>query len=314
MATYTGALAASGLPELADEGEVDLPAMTLRRALHVTLRDAGGREVAIPDPSTSPGSSPENPAYVAFPDGDLAHVKVDGGSIKPDLSGFPGGRLPVNPGVTPVTGSVAITNLPAPALPAPIPDPVGTYDNPVIIEQIDGDKHHVKVDNAVAPDLSRFPGGRMPVDTGLVIPPAAAPVAVPLPAPKPDPVGTEERPAVIEQLDGDRLHAKIDGGRIDTNAIPSLNTREAGVIVSTTAVQLAGINYSRLSILITNSGSGSLYVGKTSLVTASGSTVGRKVVADGAYFDSGPGRWLGPLWGIYSASAVAENVSVDECS
>lgn len=49
MATYSGFLSADGLPELVEDGTTDSAAMTMRRAVHVTLRDDGGSPVAIPD-------------------------------------------------------------------------------------------------------------------------------------------------------------------------------------------------------------------------------------------------------------------------
>ena len=94
MATYTGGLASNGLPELADEGEIDFPAMTLRRALHVTLRDSGGGPVIFPDPAESPGADADNPAHVT------GSVEVTNRvTVRPDLGRFANGRLPVDIGL-----------------------------------------------------------------------------------------------------------------------------------------------------------------------------------------------------------------------
>ena len=72
MATYTGALASNGLPELAEDGTVDFPAMTLQRALHVTLRDSATESqpahVVI-----------DGPVIVNNPDGSDLRVQVEGG-------------------------------------------------------------------------------------------------------------------------------------------------------------------------------------------------------------------------------------------
>lgn len=119
MATYTGNLTASGLPELATDGEIDFPAMTVRRSQHVTLFDAAGREIELPTPT---GSDIERPAYVTQPDGDLMHVKVDDGSIRPDLSRFPNSRLPVDLGSPVIAGAVTVTNFPAAAPATTFPD------------------------------------------------------------------------------------------------------------------------------------------------------------------------------------------------
>lgn len=77
MATYSGALTSEGLPELAELGEIDFPAMTPRRALHVALRNPDGTELRLgQDPA--PGSAPDNPLYVANPDGQNLRVVVEG--------------------------------------------------------------------------------------------------------------------------------------------------------------------------------------------------------------------------------------------
>ena len=78
MATYTGALASSGLPELADDGEVDFPAMTLQRALHVVLTDGHGG-IDIPEPK--PTGTIADPIYISNPDGQNLRVRLEGGTL-----------------------------------------------------------------------------------------------------------------------------------------------------------------------------------------------------------------------------------------
>lgn len=82
--------------------------------------------------------------------------------------------------------------------------------------------------------------------------------------------------------------------------------------VSTSAVLLAAANPLRLSIVITNNGTGDLYVGHSGAVTSSGAAMGLLVGSKASYSDSGFGLYLGPLYGIYSASASSQNVSVSE--
>lgn len=86
----------------------------------------------------------------------------------------------------------------------------------------------------------------------------------------------------------------------------------AGVTVSTSAVSLKASNASRKAIVITNNGVGILYIGHTSGVTASGSTMGMMVVPGGSYQDSGFGLYTGDLYGIYDQTASSQNVSVSE--
>jgi len=98
--------------------------------------------------------------------------------------------------------------------------------------------------------------------------------------------------------------------------VPKLATyaAEAALIVSTAAVCLARANAGRLSLLISNTGTGSLFIGNTSAVTASGAGLGRKVPTGQSFSDSGFGVWPGERWGIYDAVASAQNCSVSELS
>jgi hypothetical protein len=186
-----------------------------------------------------------------------------------------------------------------------LPEPTGTEENPCIVEQEDGDRFHVKVDNAIRPDLSMFPKGRLPVDTGLVIPP---PVAAPLPTPA-KPQRSLDRESDSVDVSGSAV--TLDGPVRIMQPV-SVSGTPYGVIVSTSAVRIAVANGSRKELLIVFNGSGTLYIGTSSSVTTSGQTMGIPVQAKGSYADSIPGVYIGELWAICSTSASAENVSVTD--
>lgn len=98
---------------------------------------------------------------------------------------------------------------------------------------------------------------------------------------------------------------------------PELSSRGLpyGVIVSTSAVPLCAANVARKSLIITNNSTGSLYVGHDQYLLGSGKTMGHLLTASGGSLtDSGDGIWVGEWWGIYSAVATAENVSVSDLS
>lgn len=86
----------------------------------------------------------------------------------------------------------------------------------------------------------------------------------------------------------------------------------SGVVVSTSAVLIKASNQNRKSIVITNNGSRTLYLGHTSAVTTSGATMGLAVRAGGSYQDSGDGLYTGDIYGIYGAASASQNVSVSE--
>ena len=114
----------------------------------------------------------------------------------------------------------------------------------------------------------------------------------------------EQLPLVFQD---DTFRAKFPGGI-------AISAPQRAVIVSTTAVQLASSNVARKALVVTNNGSGTLYLGIDSSVTSSGVASGLAVTAGGSYSDSGFGMYIGPLWGIYSASASAQNVVVSDRS
>jgi hypothetical protein len=64
--------------------------------------------------------------------------------------------------------------------------------------------------------------------------------------------------------------------------------------------------------VITNNGTGTLYVGHTSGVTASGAAMGLIVPPGSCYSDSGFGLYTGDLYGIYDVVSAIHNVSVSE--
>lgn len=181
----------------------------------------------------------------------------------------------------------------------------GSEDDPVYVRNEDGDNFKVKVENAIRPDLSLFKGGRLPVDTGLVIPPPIAPAPTPLQKP-------------LRELDRETDSVDVTGSTVSLDgpviAQPeySVGGRPYGVIVSTTAVRIATANGSRKSIVITNKGSGTLYIGFDSSVTTTGASMGTSVPTMSAYSDSGFGIFKGELWGIYSASSATETVAVSD--
>lgn len=92
----------------------------------------------------------------------------------------------------------------------------------------------------------------------------------------------------------------------------STTPARAGLIVSTTAVRLVRANVARKELIISNAGGGTLYIGETNAVSSSGDAIGTPVPTSSSYTDSIPGIYVGELWGIYSASAVAVNVAVVE--
>lgn len=85
-----------------------------------------------------------------------------------------------------------------------------------------------------------------------------------------------------------------------------------GVTVSTSAVLIKASNASRKAIVITNNGTGNLYIGGANTVTTSGATMGLIVAPFGTYQDSGFGLYTGDLYGIYSAVSASQNISVSE--
>ena len=91
---------------------------------------------------------------------------------------------------------------------------------------------------------------------------------------------------------------------------PTTYEEPSALIVSTTAVRLVRSNPARGSLIITNNGSGSLYIRRTSDVTSSGAGMGVLLYPGGAYTDSGDGVYTGELWGIYSSSSTVQNVAV----
>jgi hypothetical protein len=168
VATYWGVDFWDGVPDPLVQGDVEMAAGTLHRAMHVNLRDAFGREVSLSDRVPAPGSSEDDPAHVT------GEVEVSGRvTSRPDLSRFPDGRLPVNTGLV----------IPAPIPPLPFPEIPKPRSLDFERDKVDVSGSEVEVSGRVTvrPDLSKFDGGRMPVDTGLVIPPQIVPPPAPTP-------------------------------------------------------------------------------------------------------------------------------------
>jgi hypothetical protein len=99
---------------------------------------------------------------------------------------------------------------------------------------------------------------------------------------------------------------------IETVPKITVSGRPVGLRVSTTAVRLAASNVSRKAIAISNNGTGTLYLGTDQSVASSGVAMGIGVSATLSLTDSGDGVFVGEWWGIYSASASSQNVSVLE--
>jgi hypothetical protein len=233
MATYSGFLSVTGV--------IDFAAMTVGRAVYVSVRDAGGAEI-IPPPV--PGSSPDLPIFVQSLDGQMNRVRLEGGNV---------GRIdtPVAiAGTVPVTLPVSqVAQMATPLLPLDY--------------------------------LSRI----------LVAPPVADPFVAP-----------------------EVNLVQVDGVVVDRPETSSTEARTA-ITVSTAAVLVAGANSSRKSLIIANTSSGTLYLGNTSAVSTSGTTMGTPIGSlGGVYSDSGYGTCTGEVWGIYSAAASSPNVSVSDRS
>lgn len=100
---------------------------------------------------------------------------------------------------------------------------------------------------------------------------------------------------------------EIDG-KVETVSPPVCGMSRRALIVSTTAVRLFSTNIGAQARVLTNNSTGSLTMSPTSDLAASGGAIGLIVPASGSFSDSGPGMWRGEWWGLYSASASAENI------
>jgi len=85
-----------------------------------------------------------------------------------------------------------------------------------------------------------------------------------------------------------------------------------GIIVSNAAIALAAANANRRAIIITNNGSSNIFIGRDNTVTATGATMGIKVIPNGTYSDSGEDLDIGDIWAIGDAVSASANVSVWE--
>jgi len=103
-------------------------------------------------------------------------------------------------------------------------------------------------------------------------------------------------------------------GTVSAQPITSSSVTGGGLTCSVAAVTLAAANANRKSIIITNNGSGSLYIGETSTVASSGANMGLLVPTNGMYSDSGFGVFTGQLFGIYSVTSTSENIAVRDRS
>lgn len=97
-------------------------------------------------------------------------------------------------------------------------------------------------------------------------------------------------------------------------AVPERSTAGApvGVAVGVSAVLLLSANAARKQICITNNGTSNIYVGASSAVTATGATMGSKLVPNGALTDSGDDCYTGDYYAVGDAASGSQNVSVWE--
>ena len=153
MGTYSG-VSVEARPDVKEEGAVVPPSATTFGITRVVITDSAGNPVGLSDPTEAPGASEDSPAHVT------GEVEITGRPrVRPDLSRFPNGRLPVDTGLV----------IPPPAaVPAPvvIPKP-RILDRDTDSVDVSGSTVELQGRPYVRPDLSRF-GGRMPVDPGPV--------------------------------------------------------------------------------------------------------------------------------------------------
>ncbi len=326
MATYTGALTSSGLPELAVDGEIDFPAMTLRRALHVNLRDAQGfeKDLKFELAPGSAGSDPSVPLYVASVSGSDFRVRFEGGEldrileavtvkgfVTADLSPFDKAAMQTElANLAAMRTSLATLADPHPVNLVPGTDP----DNPIYVTSLDGQNNRVRLEGGNVSSIDAPVTVLGGVTSTLSLSDRAVLNAIGFdadqgiallqrlvdPHPIEAPLGTFDNP-IWTTPQAEQGAAKM---QLATNSV------RASITVSTTAVRLAPANSARLSLLICNNGTGSLYVGDTSAVTSSGANMGAKVPSSGRYSDTGQGVYVGEVWGIYDAAATAQNVVV----
>lgn len=83
-------------------------------------------------------------------------------------------------------------------------------------------------------------------------------------------------------------------------------------IVTTSVIKIHNANAARKSIIISNNGTGDLYVRGDKSVASSGISSGIIIPSKGSFTDSGFGVYLGERWGIYSAVSSTVNVVVAE--
>lgn len=313
MAQYTGDKAES-LPSKRTEGEVSEPSMTLDGIARVTVTDGANA------PGTPlPGSSPDFPIFTQSLEGEKNQVRAAGGELDRI-------REPVA-----IAGPVTIL-LNAAQLAALLPkslalDSEGRLavrppnaenkagddpENVIWTGSLDGSRNHMMMD---AGELTRIVetvnvrgtvmaqlGAQGDAILGLAADSAAIRAIFSRPTPPLDPIFPPE------------FNSTMIDGVVKSQPITTNWNRQTALIVSNaTPVLLAGANADRKSLVITNNSTGSLYLGGPN-VTASGITAGLLVPTTGSYSDSGDGVFTGEVWGLYSASASAQNIAVSDRS
>lgn len=117
-------------------------------------------------------------------------------------------------------------------------------------------------------------------------------------------------------LIGDAVAQKVYslGGSLSVTPAFSVTGIPLGVTLNPVAAQLAAANTDRKSLLITNNGSGNLFIGMNASVGITGPFMGNLVPPTMCYTDSGFGIYTGAVWGIYSVTVTAVNISVSDRS
>lgn len=117
-----------------------------------------------------------------------------------------------------------------------------------------------------------------------------------------------------DSVDASGSAITILGGVIESRFQLAMTAMQENKTVSTTAVRLLGTNAHRKAFLIQHIGGGTLFVGYTSSVAASGAGIGHPIGPAGFVHGSVPGVYGGEVWGIYSVAQSAANVVVSDFS
>jgi len=98
--------------------------------------------------------------------------------------------------------------------------------------------------------------------------------------------------------------------RTELNKDGTVNEIHLSGQISETAQLVSAASATRRAVLITNTGSGDLFIGQTSTVSTSGANIGTKVLPGGVYAISGKAAYKGNLYAIYTVAVTSVNVQV----